>query len=148
MKSAMSTAMDTGRAGPSLQLSEAPAFDKPWQAEAFFLVVNLHQAGLFPWRDWVQIFSEEIKAAPARPGESINDAYYRQWVPAMEKLVASLGLAADNDITRRAREWRQAYLNTPHGQPVSLVSASCPPAHAHEHAPRREPVAVSPACAV
>ncbi|GAA0756799.1 nitrile hydratase accessory protein [Ideonella azotifigens] len=144
----MNTGIDSGLDVTASRLDgEGPAFDKPWQAEAFGLVVKLHQAGLFPWADWVRIFSEEIKAAPALPGESVNDAYYRQWVPAMERLVASLGLAAEDDIARRASEWRLAYLHTPHGQPVSLVNASCPPAHAHEHTPRRVPVAVSLACA-
>jgi len=49
---------------------EGPVFDKPWQAQAFSLLVHLHQAGVFPWKDWVQVFSEEIKAAPAQPGET------------------------------------------------------------------------------
>ena len=55
---------------------EGPVFDKPWQAKAFSLIVHLHRAGLFPWAEWVRTFSEAIKAAPAQPGESVNDAYY------------------------------------------------------------------------
>lgn len=126
---------------------EGPVFEKPWQAQAFSLIVHLHQAGLFPWKDWVRVFSETIKAAPAQPGESANDAYYRQWLTALESLVATLGLTAGDDIARRAGEWRQAYLNTPHGQPVLLQHASQPPTpcHAHGHPPRHEPVAISPA---
>ncbi|MCS4309765.1 nitrile hydratase accessory protein [Pseudomonas sp. BIGb0381] len=124
---------------------EGPVFDKPWQAQAFSLLVHLHQAGVFPWKDWVQVFSEEIKAAPAQPGESVNDAYYRQWITAMERMVTTLGLTGMEDIFQRGEEWRQAYLNTPHGQPVVLLNASCPPAHGHtsEHLPLRKPVAIS-----
>lgn len=125
--------------------NEGPVFDKPWQAQAFSLLLHLHQTGLFPWKDWVQTFSDEIKASPAQPGESINDAYYRQWIAAMESMVTALGLTAFEDITRRTEEWQQAYVNTPHGQPVTLLNASCPPPHGHEHEhlPRREPIAIS-----
>lgn len=143
------TARDDGRTGglpPGEEGQEEPVFDHPWQAQAFSLVVHLHKAGHFPWKDWVQVFSDEIKAMPAQPGERVNDAYYRQWIAAMEKMVASLGMAGAGDISHRADEWRRAYLNTPHGQAVALIHADCPPAHhPHKHAPRRSPVAISPA---
>lgn len=67
------------------QDDEGPLFDKPWQARAFSLIVHLHRAGLFPWKEWVRTFSDEIKSSPALPGESTNDAYYRQWEAALEK---------------------------------------------------------------
>ncbi|MEX0560834.1 nitrile hydratase accessory protein [Raoultella terrigena] len=124
---------------------EGPVFDKPWQAKAFSLIVHLHRAGLFPWAEWVRTFSEEIKAAPAQPGESVNDAYYRQWAAAMEKMITALDLIVPEEFTRRTQEWRQAYLNTPHGQPIVLANASCPPAHTHHHLPLGVPVTVSPA---
>ncbi|MDQ1214315.1 nitrile hydratase accessory protein [Pantoea anthophila] len=124
---------------------EGPVFDKPWQAKAFSLIVHLHRAGLFRWAEWVQIFSKEIKAAPAQPGESVNDAYYRQWTAAMENMMTALNLAVPDDISRRTQEWRQAYLNTPHGQPIVLANASCPPAHSHHHLPLGVPITVSPA---
>ncbi|WP_044422996.1 nitrile hydratase accessory protein [Pseudomonas syringae group genomosp. 3] len=125
--------------------AEGPVFEHPWQAQAFSLVVHLHQAGRFPWADWVRIFSDRIKTAPAQPGESANDAYYRQWCAAMETLVEYLGLCGQDAIAQRAEQWCQAYLNTPHGEPVNLVNATCPPTHAHHHPPRRAPIKVSPA---
>ncbi|MGE0487069.1 MAG: nitrile hydratase accessory protein [Gammaproteobacteria bacterium] len=131
--------------GIPCESGEGPVFDKPWQAQAFSLVVNLHRAGLFEWRDWAERFSAEIAAAPARADESVNDAYYRQWVAALEKLLATLGVVGDDSVAERAAAWNQAYLNTPHGQPVTLVNADCPPPHDHSHEPRREPVKVVPA---
>jgi len=125
--------------------TDEPTFAEPWQAQAFALVVSLHQAGLFAWQDWVKIFSETIVAAPATPAEDVNSAYYRQWLLAMERLVEHLGLATPTAIAQRAAEWRQAYLNTPHGQPVVLANAHCPPSQTPEHPPRREPVVISPA---
>lgn len=133
----------------SLKDLDGPVFDKPWQSQAFALVVSMHKAGLFRWKDWAETFTAEIDAAPALPGESVNDAYYRQWVAALEKMVASLGLVADGDVSSRAQEWRQAYLNTPHGKPILLAHGSCPPAvdHQHKHEPQRSPVKVVPAMA-
>lgn len=124
---------------------EGPVFDKPWQAKAFSLIVHLHRAELFPWAEWVRTFSEAIKAAPAQPGESVNDAYYRQWATAMENMITALHLTAPDDIGRRTQEWRLAYINTPHGQPIVLANASCPPAHNHHSLPLGVPVTVSPA---
>lgn len=131
---------------------DAPAvgnapFEHPWQAQVFSLIVYLHQAGQFSWKAWVDVFSDEIKASPMQEHESINDAYYRQWVSAAEKILLSLELTGEQDIARRTDEWRQAYLNTPHGMPVVLTSAICPPAHDHHHPALRVPVAVSPASA-
>lgn len=124
---------------------DAPAFDRPWQAQAFALTVGLHNRGLFTWPEWVEVFSSEIKAAPAEPGESVNDAYYRQWLAALERMAARLGPIAADQISARSDEWRRAYLNTPHGHPVLLANAACAPRHHHHHAPSRKPVAISPA---
>ncbi|MEI9406440.1 nitrile hydratase accessory protein [Mesorhizobium sp. Cs1330R2N1] len=122
-----------------------PVFEQPWQAHAFSLTLQLHKTGLFTWAEWVKVFSEEIKAAPQLPDESVNDAYYRQWMAALEKIIAAEGLTGKDQISARADEWRQAYINTPHGHPVALANAACPPTHHHDHTVARSPVTVSPA---
>ncbi|ANJ95040.1 nitrile hydratase accessory protein [Serratia sp. TSA_7] len=135
------------RITPDAPAADNAPFEHPWQAQVFSLIVYLHQAGQFSWKAWVDVFSDEIKASPMQEHESINDAYYRQWVSAAEKMLLSLELTGEQDIARRTDEWRQAYLNTPHGMPVVLTSAICPPAHDHHHPALRVPVAVSPASA-
>lgn len=124
---------------------EGPVFEKPWHAHVFSLAVQLSKVGLFTWSEWVGIFSAEIKSNPASPTETANDAYYRQWLAALERAVAVHGGVASESIDARAQEWRLAYLNTPHGSPVSLVNASCPPAHSehHHHGVSGSPIAVS-----
>nr|AAC18420.1 P14K [Pseudomonas putida] len=86
---------------------------------------------------------------PRSAGESVNDTYYRQWVSALEKLVASLGLVTGGDVNSRAQEWKQAHLNTPHGHPILLAHALCPPAidPKHKHEPQRSPIKVVAAMA-
>lgn len=136
------------RITPDAPATDSVPFEYPWQAQVFSLIVCLHQAGQFSWKAWVDVFSEEIKASPMQENQSINDAYYRQWVSAAEKMLLSLKLTGKEDITRRTDEWRQAYLNTPHGMPVVLTSAICAPVHNHHHHPALGiPVAVSAASA-
>ena len=122
-----------------------PMFDTPWQAQAFAIVVRLSKTGHFGWNEWVHVFSQEIAHAPARAGESVNDAYYRQWLGALEQIVVAKGLLAAGDAEERAAEWRAAYINTPHGQAVELAHATCPPAHTQGKTPRGMPITVSSA---
>jgi nitrile hydratase accessory protein len=133
-------------AWPSILRDETDRnFDAPWQAQAFALVVQLNKAGRFSWDEWVRVFSREIARSPFRPGESANDTYYRQWLDALEQIVVERGLLAPGDARERASAWRAAYVNTPHGQPVELAHAICPPAHTHGTNPRGVPITVSAA---
>jgi nitrile hydratase accessory protein len=118
-------------------------FDAPWQAQAFALVVRLSKTGYFGWDEWVRVFSREIARSPSRAGESENDAYYRQWLDALEEIVVKKRLLAPGDAQERASAWRVAYVNTPHGQPVELAHATCPPAHTHGKVPRGVPITIS-----
>jgi nitrile hydratase accessory protein len=118
-------------------------FDAPWQAQAFALVVRLSKTGYFGWDEWVRVFSREIARSPSRAGESENDAYYRQWLDALEEIIVKRGLLAPGDAQERASEWRAAYVRTPHGQPVELAHATCPPAHTHGNVPRGVPIMIS-----
>jgi nitrile hydratase accessory protein len=122
-----------------------PTFDAPWQAQAFALVVRLSETGHFGWNEWVRVFSREVARSPSRAGESENDTYYRQWLDALERINVERGLLAPGDVQERASAWRAAYVNTPHGQPVELAHATCPPAHTHGKIPRGVPITVSSA---
>lgn len=128
-----------------LSEDEDPTFDKPWQAQAFAIVVELSASGAFTWKEWVAVFSEEIKRHPAREDETTNTAYYRQWLAALETIVEARGLAAREEVAARQEAWRTAYLNTPHGQPVTLRNALCAPSGVHSHAGVGSPIAISPA---
>ncbi|MGH8218219.1 MAG: nitrile hydratase accessory protein [Steroidobacteraceae bacterium] len=101
-------------------LRSAPAFAEPWQARAFACAVELSRRGLYTWREWVQALGAEIAAHPARPGEDAGATYHRQWLATLEKLTSLTAVASTAEIGARAEQWRTAYLNTPHGQPVKL----------------------------
>jgi nitrile hydratase accessory protein len=132
-----------------------PVFAAPWQAEAFAIVVGLHQRGVFTWNEWVRTLSEEIASHPAAPGEDANDIYYRRFLAALETIVAKKGLLSPSRMLQRKEEWRLAYLHTPHGEAVDLARArlarhSAPDRHLdqgrgddHQPRPRSRPVASS-----
>jgi nitrile hydratase accessory protein len=100
-----------------------PIFKEPWQAQAFALAVHLSAAGHFTWSEWVAVLSQQIKAAQAQGDADLGDTYYRHWLAALERLCTAKGLVDTQDMQRRTEEWRRAYLNTPHGEPVALAGA-------------------------
>lgn len=100
-----------------------PVFREPWEAEAFALALQLHEAGLFSWREWAETLSEEIRTAQAAGDPDLGDTYYRHWLRALERLCRDKGLVSAEQQQERAAAWRRAYLATPHGQSVTLDAA-------------------------
>jgi nitrile hydratase accessory protein len=91
-------------------------FTAPWEAEAFAMVVKLHEGGYFSWSEWADVLGAEIKVAPDRP-------YYESWLEALELMVESKGLMGNGERLARIEAWDKAARATPHGQPISLENA-------------------------
>lgn len=96
---------------------DAPVFAEPWQAEAFAMVVALHERGLFTWEEWAQALSARLK----RPG-TLDDGsdYYQCWLEALESLITEKHIAVKSDIDLLTESWQRAANATPHGQPIRL----------------------------
>jgi len=94
-------------------LPDAPVFAEPWQAEAFAMVVALHERGLFSWNQWADALSTQVKA----PG---GENYYAAWLAALENLLVSLNVTATTEVDALSEAWRRAAHATPHGQPILL----------------------------
>ena len=105
-----------------LAADQERAFSEPWQAQAFALTLQLHQAGHFSWHEWSQYLAAAIRddAAGGEPG---NDRYYRQWLTALETLLGDKRLISADERLRRQQQWDHAARHTPHGQPISLDEA-------------------------
>ena len=115
---------------PALPRDEGgPVFREPWQAHAFALALRLTEAGCFTWKEWVAALIAEIGAAQQRGDPDLGDTYYDHWLRAVERLCLDKGMVAGADLERRKEEWKQAYLHTPHGQPIELAAAFHKPAH-------------------
>jgi nitrile hydratase accessory protein len=99
---------------------EGPVFTAPWQAQAFAMTLALYEKGLFTWPEWARALAETIRSAPAQPGEDGGDAYYRQWLQALEQMVARKGASNDRELQRYRDAWDHAADRTPHGRPIEL----------------------------
>jgi nitrile hydratase accessory protein len=93
--------------------SDARVFTEPWQAEAFAMVVALHERGVFSWSQWADALSTQVKA----PGGENYDA---AWLAALESLLVSLNVTATAEVDALTEAWQRAAHATPHGQPVLL----------------------------
>ena len=105
-----------------------PAFTSPWQAQIFSLVVGLHESGCFSWNEWAEALSREIAEDSNGGADGVmtheeidpSDSYYRLWVSALEQILARKTILDSDEVRERVAQWREAYLNTPHGAPVTL----------------------------
>ena len=104
-----------------------PVFSEPWEAQAFALAVQLSEAGYFSWTEWTEALAGELKAACERGEPDDGSHYYHHWLAALEKLAATKGLARPDELAKRKSAWIDAYLHTPHGQPVELARSGLTP---------------------
>ncbi|MCB2134936.1 MAG: nitrile hydratase accessory protein [Rhodobacteraceae bacterium] len=99
---------------------EPARFDAPWQADLFALTVALSEAGHFSWPDWTEAFGKTLAAhGRGRPLDGGED-YYHAWLETLEALLDRLGIASAPDRLAIRDLWHDAYLATPHGQPVRI----------------------------
>lgn len=104
---------------------EGPVFREPWEAQAFALVVQLHQRKAFTWQEWADALSTEIRAVRERGAADSGADYYRHWLAALERLLQDKKLADAQQLQQR-REHLLAHW--PSG---------------HDHVARRDPVIVA-----
>ncbi len=96
---------------------EEPGFAEPWQAQAFALVVCLHEKGVFSWNEWAEALSAELHA----PGAATDGSdYYICWLRAVENLLNAKNVTNAADIGSLAQAWQRAAHATPHGKPILL----------------------------
>jgi nitrile hydratase accessory protein len=82
---------------------EGPVFNAPWQAQAFALVVNLHEQGVFSWDEWAEELGGSIQAARAAGDPDLGNTYYEHWLAALEKITSSKGLTNPELLADRKR---------------------------------------------
>lgn len=99
---------------------DGPVFKAPWEAAAFAMAVRLSEAGRFTWPEWVEYLSAEIAAARRRGDPDLGDRYYEHWLSALEKLVVDKGLGSESELSALKHDWTEAFVHTPHGQPIEL----------------------------
>ena len=101
---------------------EGPVFAQPWEAQLFAMVLELARQGVFSWAEWTKMLGVEIAAVRDRGETDSGVTYYRHWLVTLEQLLSEKGVVQDSDLQSRMTQWREAYLNTPHGQPIHLAA--------------------------
>lgn len=97
-----------------------PVFQEPWHAQLFALTVYLNEKGHFDWPDWAASFSEVLKRHGLQKELNGGDDYFRAWLATLEAFLEERELTNAGDVAELKRAWEQAYLSTPHGDPVRL----------------------------
>ena len=100
--------------------SAEPVFAEPWHAELFALTHALSSAGAFAWTDWAEHFAAALERAAEAGGSKDGSDYYEIWLGALEGFLVQRGLADAAGLADLKRDWTEAYLATPHGEPVAL----------------------------
>ena len=99
-------------------------FHKPWHAQIFALTVHLNEQGHFDWKDWSKVFSDALSSKGSKDLIINDDDYYLIWLRTLEKFLGETVEIQSDEITQYFQDWRAAFLNTPHGQPVKLENLS------------------------
>ncbi len=101
----------------------SPTFEAPWHADVFALTVALHDNGTFDWPEWTHIFGSVLAQQGCDQELDGGDDYFTAWVIALEEMLSRKGLADSEILSSLKTAWTQAYLDTPHGQPVQIKRA-------------------------
>jgi nitrile hydratase accessory protein len=105
---------------PIPQDSDGPVFREPWEAQAFAMVLELYDRRHFTWSEWVRHLSAEIAGARARGEVETEGTYYRDWLAALEKLVAAKGLTSTEELAVCRDQWAEADHHRGFGEPIVL----------------------------
>ncbi len=101
-------------------------FAEPWHAQLFATTHALARAGVFSWPEWAAWFSKALTEADAAGGAQDGSNYYDVWLAALESLLVERGLADAAGLADLKGAWTDAYLRTPHGDPVTLSGQDQP----------------------
>lgn len=95
-------------------------FAEPWHAQLFATTHALARAGAFAWPDWAAHLGDALARADTSGAPKDGSTYYEVWLEAFEAFLAVRGLAGAGALGELKAAWRDAYIATPHGQPVEL----------------------------
>lgn len=95
---------------PGLPVDEdGPVFKEPWQAQAFALVLKLHEQGLFTWGEWAERLNQAIAAARTRGDPDLGNTYYHHWLAALENITTAKNLVSTEALTQRKDQVREEH---------------------------------------
>ena len=111
--------------GPQAQDQVGPVFVEQWHAQVLGVANVLVEQGQFTADAWSNALGAALATRAKRTDDS-HQIYYEAALEALESLVATSGAQRVNatELSGRVGAWREAYLSTPHGEPVMLPESS------------------------
>lgn len=97
-------------------------FSEPWHAQIFALTHALAAAGKFTWPEWAALFSAGLQRAQDADGPMDGSDYYDVWLATLEAFLIESNYADQASLKNLHEAWTEAYLTTPHGEPVELLA--------------------------
>lgn len=101
-----------------------PAFNEPWQAEAYALVQVLVETGRISPQEWATAFGAALRQAATDGEPDSSETYYAALSKALERALVAGGAVQGTEVGQRIDDWRVAYKGTPHGKPIRLGGAA------------------------
>jgi len=105
---------------PLRRKAASQLFDEPWQAQALAMADLLVQSGTISAQDWASRLGERLRSAASAAQVDDANAYYGAVLGALEDLLYGSNALDPAQVTSFQEQWKRAYLNTPHGDPVEL----------------------------
>ena len=97
-----------------------PVFEEYWHGHLFALTVHLNGSGHFPWLEWTERLGASLKKHGLDNSLNGGNDYFVAWLDALESFLTELNVTDQNDLVLAKEAWKKVYLNTPHGEPISL----------------------------
>ena len=107
---------------PRAAADGAPAFDEPWQAQVLGVAFSLAERGVFSRHEWSDALGAALGRATTAGLPDTQETYYAAALEALESLLEATSAVSPKVLDERTEAWRRAYLATPHGQPVTLLT--------------------------
>jgi len=95
-------------------------FAEQWHAQVIAVVELLVADGKIDADDWSRALGAELDRRATEGAPDTDDNYYEAYLSVLESTLDKAQLASGAEVDRRESDWREAYLGTPHGQPVVL----------------------------
>jgi nitrile hydratase accessory protein len=112
--------VDTDSPKPLVEHDTDVIFQEGWHAQVIALAFNLVERGQFTNAQWSESLGAELAKAKKAGEADDSETYYRAALTALEGLLHGQASLSADSLDDRTEAWREAYLRTPHGQPVQL----------------------------
>ncbi|MBM1691615.1 nitrile hydratase accessory protein [Sulfitobacter geojensis] len=113
---------ESHRPQPLKTLDGLPVFEHEWQAQILAMADTLITNKSIEPASWSENFGAGLKQAHAAGQPDDLSTYYKVALDTLEMLVTQQCKMTAGELSNKRQAWEQAYIDTPHGEPVRLLN--------------------------